>query len=82
MTLETGIGAFGALIVLSAFIAAQTHKMKDTDRLYDGLNVLGSGLLIYYAISLSSWPFFIVNAVWFLVSARDLMSSNTRKRKV
>ena len=79
--ISTIIGVVGAVLVLGAFIAGQMHKLKDTDRLYDGLNVIGSGMLLYYAIAIDSWPFLIVNAVWFAVSARDLISPQKRKKK-
>ncbi len=46
MMISTIIGVVGAVLVLGAFIAGQMHKLKDTDRLYDGLNVIGSGMLL------------------------------------
>jgi lipid-A-disaccharide synthase-like uncharacterized protein len=77
----TWIGTIGALLILGAFVAAQTHKLKDTDRMYDGINLLGSALLMYYAFSISSTPFIVINGAWFLVSLRDLFSSIKKKKK-
>ncbi len=78
------IGSTGAALILLAFVLGQLHKWKDTYFVYDFVNLVGSGLLIWYAILLSSWPFLVLNGVWALVSLRDCVSDlkrNTRKGK-
>ena len=79
MDSTTLIGASGACLILVAFILEQTHKWKDTDFKYDVVNLLGSSLLIIYAFLLKSYPFFILNGVWALVSLRDVIMDLRKK---
>ena len=66
------IGLVGMSLILLAFILNQSHKWKDTDLKYDIVNSIGSLLLVIYSILISSWPFLILNAVWMIVSVRDV----------
>lgn len=68
------VGVIGATLVLIGFILVQTHWLRDEDIRYDGLNALGSALLLWYAYLLSSFPFMILNTVWLLVSLKDVVS--------
>jgi len=68
----TLIGIVGMVLILFAFFMNQTHRWKDDDLIYDITNLAGGLLLAVYAILLNSWPFLILNAVWSLVSARDV----------
>ncbi len=76
----TLIGSSGACLILIAFILEQTHRWKDTDLKYDAVNLLGSGLLIAYAVLLNSYPFLVLNGVWALVSLRDVIVDIRRKK--
>lgn len=69
----TAIGSLGALLILIGFIMNQLHLWKDTYFIYDFINLLGSVLLVIYAILLGSFPFLVLNGVWALVSLRDCM---------
>jgi uncharacterized protein with PQ loop repeat len=73
MEMVTIIGSTGALFILIAFVMAQIHRWKDTDLIYDVFNLIGSFLLVVYAILLMSYPFIVLNLVWFTVSARDVI---------
>jgi len=79
MDFQTLIGASGACLILIAFIFEQTHRWKDTDVKYDLVNLVGSGLLVTYAVLLESYPFLVLNGVWALVSLRDLISDLRKK---
>jgi len=80
MDYKTLIGTTGALLVLIAFVLNETHKWSDGSLVYDLTNFLGSSLLVYYALALSSWPFTALNAVWLLVSLRDTFTDLRRKK--
>ncbi len=67
------VGLAGMFIILFAFIMNQIHKWKDDFLIYDGFNVFGSLLLIVYAVLINSYPFLILNGVWFAVSIRDVI---------
>ncbi len=81
MSLPTIIGATGAFIILVLFTFEQAHKLNRDSLAYDSWNFIGAGLLLIYAIILSSIPFAILNGVWAVVSLRDIFSDLRRKRK-
>ncbi len=59
------IGIVGMAIILVAFILDEFVKSFNQETIrYNLLNIVGSGLLIYYAVTLNSWPFIILNVVW------------------
>jgi len=66
------IGITGGTIVLLAFFMNQIGKWQNQDLRYDLVNALGSGLLMAYAALIQSWPFLILNLVWFAVSLKDV----------
>ena len=72
------IGLSGMFLILFAFIMNQVHKWRDDYLVYDAVNALGSILLVIYALMIVSWPFLILNLVWFAVSIRDVFL-DTRK---
>ena len=71
----TIIGVIGTSIILLAFILNQFGNWSTDSRSYDLANVIGSGVLLYYAFLLESWPFMVLNGVWLLVSLRDVVKS-------
>jgi hypothetical protein len=75
MDTVTIIGIIGATIILMAFLFNQFGRWANESRAYDVANVLGSGFLMYYAYLLESWPFLVLNAVWLIVSLRDVIKS-------
>ena len=68
------IGISGMLFILIAFLLDEFYNswQQDTIR-YNAVNVVGSGLLIYYSLTLYSWPFMILNTVWFLTAGYKLV---------
>ncbi len=72
MDYVTIIGTLGAFLILLAFVLAQFGKWKQTYMIYDLVNLIGSVLLIAYAILLRSYPFLVLNSVWAVVSLRDI----------
>ncbi len=63
------IGISGVIFILTAFILDEFYKRFNSETvLYNLLNIAGSGLLMYYAYSLQSWPFVFLNAVWMAVA--------------
>lgn len=75
------IGAFGATLILFAFVLGQLHVWKDTYLIYDLLNAVGSSLLVYYAFVGRSWPFVVLNTVWAIVSLKDVVSGLSRNAR-
>lgn len=64
------IGTIGMFFILAAFILDEFVRKFNQDTIqYNALNIAGSLLLIYYAFSLNSLPFIILNIVWFTVAS-------------
>jgi hypothetical protein len=68
----TPIGIIGATIILVAFLLNQTGRWHRDSFSYDLANALGAALLILYSWLIASYPFLILNLVWFFSAARDL----------
>lgn len=71
----TILGIIGMSIILVTFLLNQSGRWSTTSLSYDLANALGSLLLIGYAVLLDSLPFVVLNAVWFLVSLRDVVKA-------
>jgi hypothetical protein len=77
----TLVGTTGASLILLAFIMAQ-YKVWTADYLiYDLVNFLGALLLVFYALLLESFPFFLLNSVWVVVAFRDVVLDLKRNNK-
>ena len=74
------VGFIGAFLILIAFILNQMKKWDDGSFIYDFTNCIGSLLLVIYGVLGRTWPFVVLNGVWFLVSLRDSIKDlNNRK---
>ncbi|NQV91760.1 hypothetical protein HQ489_04770 [Candidatus Woesearchaeota archaeon] len=63
------IGLLGMLLILIAFLLDEFSKKIHHKSLYFNLlNIFGSLFLMYYAYTLNSIPFMILNGVWFIAS--------------
>lgn len=67
------IGILGMSLILIAFILTEFFDKWDADTWqFNLVNLCGAGLLIYYAYTLLSWPFMILNGVWLFVAGYKL----------
>jgi hypothetical protein len=62
----------GAILILTAFAAIQRDWMSPRSRIYLTLNLIGAAVLTGVALDERDWGFFLLNAVWTLVSAWGL----------
>jgi|GEM_PF-3135188 len=66
-------GVIGAAMIMTSFFLRNLGGL-DKDTYYDeGLNLLGATFLIIYAWDLQAWPFFILNAIIAVWSAKVLV---------
>ncbi len=63
------IGVIGAALLLVAFACEKFGILKNDSVPYDTLNLLGAGLLTWYAVLLNSIPFIVLEGIWALVAA-------------
>lgn len=68
------VGIIGMVFILVAFVLDEFFKTwrQNTFR-YNLLNLIGSLLLLYYAYSIDSWPFIILNCLWFAAAGYKLI---------
>ena len=67
-------GIIGMALILIAFVLDETNGPIDRDSVqYNALNALGAALLLYYAHSIESIPFLVLNSIWLLVAVLKLM---------
>tara|TARA_Y100000310_G_C20142109_1_gene560732 strand:+ start:187 stop:426 length:240 start_codon:yes stop_codon:yes gene_type:complete len=79
MNLETTIGLIGMLFILTAFLLDEFYKKFRQDSIqYNVFNIIGSGLLTYYAYSLTAWPFVVLNVLWFIAAGYKLVRITTK----
>ena len=77
MSLVAGI--IGVVCILIAFILDEFYKKVNSETVpYNLLNIMGSGLLMYYAYTLQSWPFVALNAVWLIAAGIKLVKISRR----
>ena len=68
------IGIVGMFCILVGFVMDEFYKRWNQETIrYNLINIFGSVLLIYYAYTLMSWPFMVLNAVWFVVAVYKLI---------
>ena len=70
----------GALIILTAFVLAQTRVLRVEQRLYLWLNTVGAAILAVNAYFEHQWGFLLLEGVWALVAAWGLARTVTASR--
>jgi len=72
------IQVIGALMILTAYAAAQTGRWSTDNAAYLWLNLIGSVILTVLAAISSNWGFLLLEGVWSLITAGSLLK---RRRK-
>jgi hypothetical protein len=71
----------GALLILAAFIGAQTGRFDPHNRVYLWLNLFGAAILAVVAFLTENWGFTLLEAVWTVVSAASLWKVYGSRRR-
>ena len=79
MNLTFIIGIVGMVFILLAFILDEFVKKFNQDTVqYNLLNILGAGMLLYYAYIFVVWPFVILNLVWVIAAVVKLIKISSK----
>lgn len=81
MDINLIIGTIGGLMILAPFLLNQFDVWSNDDWKYDFVNAGGSIFLCLYAVLLESPVFFVLNAIWALVSIIDVIIYFIAKRQ-
>ena len=68
------IGTIGMLLILVAFVGDLFKKITEDNISYNILNIVGGLFLAYYAYTLDSLPFLILQIVWVLFALYKLIT--------
>jgi hypothetical protein len=68
----------GSLLILAAFAAGQTRRLRQDSRTALSLNLVGSATLAVIAFSQRSWGFLLLEGIWALVSFTSLTAALLR----
>lgn len=72
------VGAIGMIFLLTAFALNLFKKVTQDSFIYNIFNIIGAGLLAYYAYALNSIPFLILQVIWISFAVYKLISFNKR----
>jgi hypothetical protein len=67
------VSVIGAAMILYAYVGYQRGRMGRSDRAYNLLNFVGSGLLTWVAVIDRRWGFIALEGIWALLSLVPLL---------
>jgi len=74
-SMQQALSIAGALLVLLAYGANQRGKLDRASAAYNGLNLVGSGVLAWVALDGMQWGFLLLNGCWALLSVPPLLKT-------
>ncbi|MDF1479965.1 hypothetical protein PYV02_12835, partial [Leifsonia sp. H3M29-4] len=72
--LEQIVQIAGSLLILGAFVAAQTRRLQHDSWTYLVLNLVGSATLAVLALQEKQWGFLLLEGVWAIVSIAGVIT--------
>lgn len=67
------LSGIGAALILLAFWALQTRRLRPEQPRYQLVNLVGATLLAVASVMTESWAFVVLNTVWGLVALWALL---------
>ncbi len=76
-----GLGWFGMVLILAAYLMLTTDRLSSRSRIYQGLNGFGSIFVGLNAVYRGALPSFALNAVWLLIAIYGLIALKPESSK-
>ncbi len=70
---DFAIGVIGMALILSAFIGDLFKKITEDFAVYNIMNIAGALALAYYAYTLNSLPFLVLELIWAIFAGYKLL---------
>lgn len=67
------IGVIGMVLILAAFIGDLFKKITEDFAIYNIMNIAGALALAYYAYTLNSLPFLVLEFIWAIFAGYKLL---------
>jgi hypothetical protein len=77
-----GVGTFGVVIVLIAYILLQMQRMDPYSFLYSFINLLGSIMILFSLYYEYNFPAVFIEVVWSFISIYGIYQSLKRRKKL
>lgn len=68
----------GAMMILAAFAAQQSGRWRSVDTTYLALNLVGSGILTWFAVEAGNLGLIVLEGAWALISLWSLVKTLRR----
>ncbi len=75
------MGGVGTLCVLLAYFLVSTGRVKSASYTFQGINVLGAGLLLAYSVILGAWAALVLNIVWVGIGSIAMIQIGRRRTR-
>lgn len=72
MTMQV-VGLLGPLFLLGAYALLSSGRLVATSLVYQVLNLLGAGVMVWVGITTNVWSVWVLNGIWCLIALLGLI---------
>lgn len=72
MTMQV-VGLLGPLFLLGAYALLSSGRLVATSLVYQVLNLLGAGVMVWVGITTNVWSVWVLNGIWSLIALLGLI---------
>lgn len=67
------VGLLGPLFLLGAYALLSSGRLVATSLVYQVLNLLGAGVMVWVGITTNVWSVWVLNGIWCLIALLGLI---------
>jgi hypothetical protein len=72
MTMQI-VGLLGPLFLLGAYALLSSGKLVATSLVYQAMNLLGAGVMVWVGVTTNVWSVWVLNGIWCLIALLGLI---------